>query len=460
MLSQGAYRKRLLLMFAMIGSISTMMFITVSSEMYLLSAFWAILGNIGFGASFVLLNAFLPVLVRHHPSLLAEEDEHPSNETAQVNGECQPLLDGRPLVKPKNSPDLVLSTQISSYGIAIGYTAAVLLQLISIGIVSITGSTVQSLKLVVFFIGLWWFTFTIPAAIFLRPRPGPPLPKVIEVDQDGEPTGYAHNKSWLGYFEYSWVGLWKTILRAKQLKDISLFLAAWFLISDGVATVSGTAVLFAKNNLAMKPGPLAMISVVSTLTGVCGAFSWPRISKLLNTTPSQTILICVCMFLTIPVYGIMGFIPAVQRSGVFGLTNQWEMYMLGAVYGFVMGGVSGYCRSVFGELSKSDVECWIWALSNTTTVPPGSEAAFYALYAVTDKGSSIFGPAIVGALTDRYGDIRVSFYFLTVLLLAPIPIIYNVDVARGRREGLALAREELRLANKGAALVDEDIEHL
>ena len=68
----------------------------------------------------------------------------------------------------------------------------------------------------------------------------------------------------------------------------------------------------------------------------------------------------------------------VKRWGVGGLQQKWEMYPLGAVYGFVLGGLSSYCRSLFGEL-----------------IPPGSEAAFYALYAITDKGSSVFGPAIV-----------------------------------------------------------------
>jgi MFS-type transporter involved in bile tolerance (Atg22 family) len=42
------------------------------------------------------------------------------------------------------------------------------------------------------------------------------------------------------------------------------------------------------------------------------------------------------------------------------------------VYGFVLGGLSSFCRALFGEL-----------------VPPGYEAAFYALYAITDKGSSM-----------------------------------------------------------------------
>jgi len=206
-------------------------------------------------------------------------------------------------------------------------------------------------------------------------------------------------------------------------------LAAWFLVSDGVATVSGTAILFAKTNLHMKPAALGLISVISTVTGVLGAFSWPKISTAFGTTPSQTILMCMCVFLTIPMYGLLGFIPAVQRTGMGGLTNPWEMYMLGAVYGFVLGGISGYCRSVFGEL-----------------IPPGSEAAFYALYAVTDKGSSIFGPVVVGAITDRYGDIRIAFWFLAALLAMPLPLIWFVDISRGRREGRALAEEELKIA--------------
>ena len=130
------------------------------------------------------------------------------------------------------------------------------------------------------------------------------------------------------------------------------------------------------------------------------------------------------MFEVIPIYGLLGYIPAVKRWGVFGLQQPWEMYPLGAVYGFVLGGLSSYCRSLFGEL-----------------IPPGSEAAFYALYAITDKGSSIFGPAIVGAITDRYGEIRPAFVFLAVLISIPLPLMMLVDVDRGKRDGAKMAKE-------------------
>lgn len=91
------------------------------------------------------------------------------------------------------------------------------------------------------------------------------------------------------------------------------------------------------------------------------------------------------------------------------------MYPLGFLYGFALGGLSSYSRSLYGEL-----------------IPPGHEAAFYALYAITDKGSSIFGPAIVGVIVDRTGGIRPAFWFLLFLVAAPGVVVCLVDMERGR----------------------------
>lgn len=314
------------------------------------------------------------------------------------------------------SPEMQLSTKISSYGIGIGYIAAVIVQVLSIVILKLTGATLFSLRLVLFFIGFWWLCFTIPAAFWLRPRPGPPL----SFSKEGQP------RSWISYITYSWKILGKTIIRARRLKDVLLFLAAWFMISDAIATVSGTAILFAKTTLNMETSALAMINVIATLSGIAGAFTWSKVSRMMQLKPSQTILFCICLFELIPIYGLLGYIPAIQRLGSFGLQQPWEMYPLGAVYGLVLGGLSSYCRSLFGEL-----------------IPPGNEAAFYALYAITDKGSSIFGPAIVGAITDAYGDIRPAFWFLALLIGLPIPLMFLVNVDRGKREGAALAHNAI-----------------
>ena len=182
--------------------------------------------------------------------------------------------------------------------------------------------------------------------------------------------------------------------------------------------------LFAKTSLGMKTEALGLINVIATIAGVIGAFYWSYFSRLLNLRASQTIVACICLFEVIPLYGMLGFIPAIKRYGVFGLQQPWEMYPLGVIYGFVLGGLSSYCRAFFGEL-----------------IPPGFEAAFYALYAITDKGSSVFGPAIVGAITDRYGEIRPAFVFLAVLIFLPLPLMLMVDVDRGKADAQIMALE-------------------
>lgn len=424
----GRFRKTFLITLAVCGSVALVLFIFVLPELYLLGALLAIISNTCFGASFVLLNSYIPVFVRYHPiiqemqleveetdRLLEDDDGRHYDDVGTSVCSLPPddVLDStRPIasIPATVSEEMKLATRISSNGIGIGYIAGLLVQVGLILVVAATGSTTFSLRLALAIIGLWWLVFSIPTAMWLRPRPGPPLP--------------SHLAGWVGYITFAWEALFKTVRRARKLKDIMIFLAAWFLLSDSIATVSGTAILFAKTNLGMKVEALALISVIGTVAGVLGAFYWSTFSRAFGLSASQTIIACVCLFELIPLYGLLGFIPAVQRLGYLGLQQPLEMYFLGAIYGFVLGGISSYCRAFFGEL-----------------IPPGFEASFYALYAITDKGSSVFGPAVVGAITDRYGDIRPSFVFLAVLISLPLPLLVLIDVDRGKRDAAAMAVE-------------------
>lgn len=437
----GNYRKKLLLSFAWIGSFCVMAYIFISKETYILGAILTIISNTSFGASFVLLNSFLPLLVRNHPDVIeAHQPRTPdlgssglesrqledSTGSLDANGvdATSPLLadeslqasesrlDGKTTNREVLSKELELSTSMSSKGMGIGYCGALFLQCASIAILIAMKNTTWSQRVVLFVIGVWWTLFTIPAAMWLRPRPGPPLTD----GHKGRLAGFA-------YLVYAWKSLFRTAALARRLVDIMLFLAGWFLLSDAIATTSSTAILFAKTTLHMRPWALGMINVITTLCGVFGAFGWSWVSKLLNLQPHQTILVCIALFELIPIYGLIGYLSFVQEWGVFGLQQPWEMYPLAGIYGLVLGGLGAYCRSLYGEL-----------------IPPGSEAAFYALYAITDKGSSVFGPTIVGAIIDKTGSIRPAFWFLAALVGFPAPLIYFINVERGKREGEKLAR--------------------
>ncbi|KAJ5306523.1 MFS transporter family protein [Penicillium antarcticum] len=113
------------------------------------------------------------------------------------------------------------------------------------------------------------------------------------------------------------------------------------------------------------------------------------------------IILCIALFEIIPLY---------------------EIFPLGIIHGIVSGGLESYCRSFFGLL-----------------IPPGSEAAFYALYAATDKGSSFIGPAVIGILIDATGQVRTGFFFIAVLIVLPIPLVWMANAEKGRRDALVMA---------------------
>ena len=383
----GNYRKTLLLAFAWIGSFSVMLYIFVSERVYLFGALLAIVSNTSLGASFVLLNSFLPLLVRHHPSIAHQEAEvadyvpngHHHDHTLDDDPSRGRLADSTAALLPRGatvedgydrdasswaesrkeltSQELNLSTQISAKGIGIGYIAGLFLQCVAIAILIRMRNTTWSQRVVLFVIGAWWAVFTVPAAMWLRPRPGPPLP-----------ASSSHHgvRAFVAYTLYAWKSLFRTVQLARRLVDIVLFLGGWFLLSDAIATTSSTAILFAKTQLHMEPWALGMINVISTTAGIVGAFSWSYISRRLGLQAHQTILACIALFEIIPLYGLLGYLPFVRNWGVF-------------------------------------------------------------------------GPAIVGAIIDASGEIRPAFWFLAALVGLPAPLIWFIDVERGRSEGEKLA---------------------
>lgn len=424
--STGNYRKRFLLTLAWTGAISCMLFIFISPSLYLLAPLLVVISVCCLGNGFALLNSFLPLLVANHTGTLRDTQEYQFQPIATAEGQ-------------KPTTDLALSNSISAKGTGLGYAAALFVQVLSIGILilmkslHISSSETLPMRIVLLLVGAWWAAFTIPTYLWLRPRPGPRLQAVPIT-----------TRRWLQpvhYVAFAWRSLFGTFRKALKLKQVCIFLVAWFLMSDAIATISGVAILFARTELHMETPAIALVSITATINGVLGATLWPKIQKKLNLETNRVIIACICLSEIIPLYGLLGFVLP-----VLGLRAQWEIFPMACVHGFVMGGLSSFCRSFYSVL-----------------IPPGSEAAFYALYAVTDKGSSVIGPFVVGRIVDATGSVRMGFWFLAVLVILPIPLVWWVDAEAGRKDALKMAgadddaTEHVPLAdNIGRRSTDED----
>ncbi|KAK5104263.1 hypothetical protein LTS08_002150 [Lithohypha guttulata] len=411
----GDNRKRLLLTFGTVGSLASMSFVFVMPSIYLAGAVLAIIGIVCLGSSFVVLNSFLPLLAANHPSVLNTQKERQSNT----------------LHDSDNNLELQISTKISAEAIGLGYAAALLVQVLAIGVLlsmkKIFDDSISAtvpLRLILFLAGIWWLAFMGPTALWLRKRPGPPL-KDLKIDASRTKMARI-----LAHVAFAWSSLWRTITVALRLKQMVIFLAAWFLLSDAQASVSGTAVLFARTELKIGTVGIALLSITVMIFGIVGASLLPVLSKRMRWTNSQTIVFCLVLMEFVPLYGLLGYLPFIQQWGFGGLQVWWEIYGLGVIFGTVIGGLSSYCRSLFGSF-----------------VPPGSEAAFFALFAITDKGSSAIGPAVVGRIVDATGHIRPAFWFLAVVVALPIPLIWYTDVNEGQLDARRMAvslREDQR----------------
>ncbi|KAH7915764.1 autophagy-related protein 22-like protein [Hygrophoropsis aurantiaca] len=447
-----SYRKLLLLSFAGMGAVSATLFLILpsSSAIWMLSAILAVLSNVGFGASVVAMNAYLPSLARASPDVLKELDELETSHTDSDNidslddQELTATLASEPLLgRPRDSTlsqkkyNLVLSratSRISALGIASGYGAGIILLLIAlVPVTKLHGSTF-SLRLAIGLSGIWWAGFSIPAAIWL------PVTDIISSGNNNETMANRNmpksDDDWTISSEIvaAWGRLgvmlhWKQI---KRLQHTFRYLAAWFLLSDGFTTITSTAILFGKTSLHMQSSSLVLIGAITPTMGIIGSLVFPVLQRKFSWSNLRVLVILVVMVSLIPAYGCLGFLPVFRKHSTFGgLTTQGEMFGLAVYFGLAYGAFQSYARAFYAEL-----------------LPPGEEARWYGLFSITDKSSSFVGPLVVGLIADSTGNIRYAFFFLIFMIWLAVPVLLSVDVEKGGRD----AKEYRRSLGENSSL--------
>lgn len=199
----------------------------------------------------------------------------------------------------------------------------------------------------------------------------------------------------------------------------------------GFATITSTAVLFAKTSLNLPTSSLIVIAILSPLSGLIGALAVPRIQHLpsmarFNLTTHRTLLCLVAFATIIPLWGLLALRSALQ------------MYLLACVFGFIYGSFQAYARSCFSDL-----------------IPPARSAQFFGLYSVTDKSSSFLGPFLVAMVTNATGEIRYAFWVILALMVVSLPVLAKVDVQRGSEDAERYENEINALAVEAQVLPDE-----
>ncbi|AQZ18919.1 ATG22 (YCL038C) [Zygosaccharomyces parabailii] len=378
------FKRRILMVFGALGAFAVILISQLSLNQYYMLAALYIVANTCYGVVNVVGNSLLPRFV---------------SDLVEYEQGSEPL-----------SAD-ILTTVISGKGASLGYGGSLLVQIFSMWLVN-ESKTQDNIQVAVLFVGIWWICWQSPMMWLL---------------QDVKPAFFLNDHSSTNYpvrFEFrllkcGWFSLLESLKNAKLLKDMVIFLLGWFIVSDSLTTINSAAILFARTELGMSTLSLILISVLTMISAILGAFFIPHyICPRFQLTPQRTLIYIICWSSVIPFYGLLGF--AFENIG---LKHPAEMFVMSVWYGISIGGVAAVSRSLFSLI-----------------IPPGRESTFFSLFSVTDKGSSIVGPMLVGFITDETHEIRYSFYLLFALLVVSIPIFNSINLSRAKKGADELRR--------------------
>lgn len=292
-------KKPLLSCFAAVGALATMLMYFVEGDRYLLGGGLLIVGNLCFGGSLVLYNAFL-------------------NDIA--------------------TPDR--RDAVSSRGYAMGYIGGGLLLAINLGLItareSLGISQGYAVRLSFASAGLWWGAFSILALRRLERRH----------HVQPRPTGAALTAAFRG--------LAGTFRELRRLPQTLRFLLAYMSYNDGIQTVISVAsVVLAQELFVAKGRPvneafLIELVLMIQFVAFAGALGFERLSRRIGARLAIVVSLVVWAGLVIFAYGW--------------LDTEAQAWGMGALVGLVLGGSQALSRSLFSLMIPGGREAAFFSL--------------------------------------------------------------------------------------------------
>ncbi|GLW06947.1 MFS transporter [Microtetraspora sp. NBRC 13810] len=252
--------------------------------------------------------------------------------------------------------------RVSARGWGFGYLGGGLLLAIHLGMylntdaLGIDGGTAARIALAS--AGLWWGGFTIIPLLRLRNRR-----RAIAAENAGQAVSRSFRE------------LARTAADLRRYPLTLAFLVTYLIYNDGVQTVISFSATYADRELGLSEtvriGSLLMVQFVAfggalLLGRLAGRYGAKRVVQ-------------YALIVWVAVVGVAYFLPA---------GSALPFFALGIAIAIVMGGTQALSRSLFSHV-----------------IPKGKEAEYYALYEISDKGSTFLGSFALGIalqLTDSY----------------------------------------------------------
>ena len=326
----GGYRKRFLLLFAILGAAAT-----------------AGLGFVGQGDWPLALGLYLIASVGFYSSVVFYDSL---------------LID---VTEPRNY------AFVSTLGFSVGYLGGAALLALHLWMLKSPQTfglenATEAFSYAFISVGVWWLVFLLPLIFFVPERHSS-----IEVADHAIRAAYAELKS--------------TVHKISQYRNVTIFLAGYWLYIGGVFTVIFMAVNYGQR-LGFEDSDLVMALLIANFVGFPATLIYGLLAHRFGAKKG--------LYVALLAY-IGACLWAIQ------MTEVREFYIMSVIIGLVQGGVQGLSRSVYATLIPAD--------------QPGE---FFGFYSMTTKFAHVLGPAMVAIAAMLSDDPKWVLLALMPMFLA------------------------------------------
>jgi UMF1 family MFS transporter len=240
-------RKTMLVVFANIGALATILLCVVSGNLWGLGGVLFIIANLSFGVALVFYNAYLPDIAAP-----ADRDK------------------------------------VSSRGFALGYLGGGLLLLLNLMLFNQLADKGLAIRINLASAGVWWLLFGQYSFTQLKPR------------QARRPLPAGENYLSIGFKQLS-----LTLRTARLYPQTLLFLLAYLIYNDGVQTVINISAVYGSEELKIGSGTLALVILMVQFLAIGGSLLFEQLAKRTGTKWSIVISLVIWAGLTVYAYAFL-----------------------------------------------------------------------------------------------------------------------------------------------------------
>ena len=225
-------------------------------------------------------------------------------------------------------------------------------------------------------VAVWWLVFSLPLVFIVS-----------------EPDGRGRDSS-MGVLFAGFRRIGKTFHEIRQLRNVWLFLLAYWLYIDGVDTIVRMAVDYGLS-LGFDQKSLLLALLITQFTGFPAALAFGHLGDRYGTKTG--IFLALGIYIVVTVHGAM-------------MNEVWEFYFLAFAIGLAQGGIQALSRSMYARM-----------------IPAGRTAEFFGFYNMMGKFAAILGPLLMGWMSALTGNPRAGILSLLVLFVAGAGLLMFVN---------------------------------